>query len=65
MIYKYNMTFDVWEEIPLHTNGFPLIKSLDSSVFRINKTSLLFVSGESQDENNLYYIYDLEREKFI
>ena len=61
------MTFDVWEDVPFKTNNFPFYKQLNSSVFQISKTTLLFVNGEtgSQDKNINFYIYDMEREKFI
>lgn len=50
MIYKYNMMFDVWEELSLKTNGFPFFKSVNSSLFRLNKSTLLFVAGESENK---------------
>lgn len=67
MIQKYNMSFDSWEEIPFKTIGFPFYRSVESSVFQIDKGQLLFVNGDTgnTDYDINYYVYDIEREKFI
>ena len=66
-IHKYNMTFDVWEDIRYKTPGFKISKSINANVFRLNKEQLIYINGETGDKNSNinYYIYDLVKDKFV
>lgn len=66
-IHKYNMIFDVWEDIRYKTPGFKICKSRNASVFRISKEQLIYINGETGDKNFdiNYYVYDLVKDKFV
>lgn len=66
-IHRYQVDFDVWENIAFNTPEFKIPRSLNATAFRYDSNSILLVNGicQSRDESCHYYVYDIEKEMFI
>lgn len=65
-IHRYQVDFDIWENIPFNTPGFSIPKSMNSTAYKYEANSILLVNGisESKDLGCRYYSYDIEKEVF-